>query len=499
MPRPIPPSLGLALTLLRAARGWTQGDLAAAAGTVAGVISGYEKGTRQGLDRERLEELAAAMSFDGAAIDLALAAIGGIQPAAGQASPEPEAQEAPAAGAAAEGRRVRELALRLGLLMAEHGEALLRKVARARRAEAVRREAARLWEELARATPGERRLRIERSPELQTAAICERLCVESEKAAPDDAARALELAGLARRVAELAPGERGEREALLGCAMAFVANARRVGADLEGAEAAFGEALKLWRGGSPADDSGFLAEWRMLDLEASLRRDQRRFDAAAELLDRARELAPEESVGHILLNRAFALEQAGEVEAAIATLREAATLLDGADDPRLSCVLSFNLVANFCHLGQFEEAEALLGEVGDTALELGNELDLLRVLWLSGRVAAGRGRTQEARVALGRARREFAARGDGYDAAFVSLELAIVELEQGRTGAVRALAEEMLPIFERLGFQREALAALRVFCAAARAGTATADLPRRLLSFLERARRDPQLRFEDPA
>jgi hypothetical protein len=61
---------------------------------------------------------------------------------------------------------------------------------------------------------------------------------------------------------------------------------------------------------------------------------------------------------------------------------------------------------------------------------------------------------------------------------------------------VRELALEMLPVFDSLGFSAEALAALRLFWQAAEQETATAELGRRLLNFLERACYDPEARFE---
>jgi hypothetical protein len=54
----------------------------------------------------------------------------------------------------------------------------------------------------------------------------------------------------------------------------------------------------------------------------------------------------------------------------------------------------------------------------------------------------------------------------------------------------------MLPIFRSQEVEREALAALRLFCEAARRKTATVELARRVVRFLHRAQHDPELRFE---
>jgi transcriptional regulator with XRE-family HTH domain len=323
-------------------------------------------------------------------------------------------------------------------------------------------------------------------------AAIQRLCEESERAAADEAAGALELAGLALQIAELTSGDTGWRSRAQGYAWGFVGNARRVNGDVAGADAAFAQAWRLWQAGADTNAARF-ARWRLLDLEASLRRDQRRFPDALRLLDEARAAAPQEAAGRIEVKRAVTLEHAGDNEAALATLYEAAPLVE--DDPRLAWGVRFNLATNLCHLGRFAEAEDLLPAVREGARALGNQLDLVRARWLGGRVAAGRGGGGEARAAFEEVRREFVRRGNGYDAALVSLELAASELERGHTREVRELAEEMLRIFTAKGVQREAVAALGVFCQAARTESATAELARRTLRYLERARHDPEVRF----
>jgi hypothetical protein len=182
----------------------------------------------------------------------------------------------------------------------------------------------------------------------------------------------------------------------------------------------------------------------------------------------------------VLLKRAATLEQAGEVESALTALREAAALAEAAGDPRLRWVLRFNLATNLCHLGRYREAENLLPEIRALAAALGHELDRLRVLWLSGRMPPGGAGRRRRRAALEEARRELAA----------------LELEAGRTGEVRALAEDMVWILRSHGLSREAMAALGLFCRAAAAERATPALAPQVLADLERAPHNPQARFE---
>jgi tetratricopeptide (TPR) repeat protein len=488
MPRPAPPPLSLVLATLRKSRGWTGHDLAAASGTSAKMISLYERGARK-LSRGRLETLVGAMGFDGAAIDLFLLSVNWNAEAT-EAAPRSPVDPTPD-----DLRWVRQLAARLGVTAMDATEEHMLGRLRAHRARRDRRKAAGLWERLATVTPAQRRLLVEGSQEFQLWSLAERLCHESMEAASDRADQALELARLAHRVAELEASSAAWRSRLEGYALGFLANARRVGGDLPEAEETFDHAWKLWKAGAGADPH-LLAEWRLFDLEGSLRRDQRRFREALNRLDCALADAPRQAAGRILMNKAFTLEQMGEAELAIEALREAAPLVDGHREPRLPCILRFNLIVNLCHLGRYAEAEALLPEVQELAVALRRGLDLVRFVWLKGKVAAGLGRSEEARAAFEQARRDFTAREMAYDCALVTLELAALLLEQGHARKVRALAEEMLWIFRAQKVHREALAALQVFCDAARREDASAELARRVVLFLHRAQHDPQLRFE---
>jgi transcriptional regulator with XRE-family HTH domain len=128
--------------------------------------------------------------------------------------------------------------------------------------------------------------------------LVERICDESEHAAARNARLALALARLALRVAQLVPGDAAARARAEAYARGFVANALRVADDLRAADAEVAQARRLWAAGGTAGD-GILGEWRLLDRETSLRRDQRRFGAALDCLDRA--LAPPAARGRLLV------------------------------------------------------------------------------------------------------------------------------------------------------------------------------------------------------
>lgn len=543
MPRPVPSPLAIALTWLRERSAWTQRDLALAVGGSSVSISKYENG-QQTLKRERLDQLAAALGYGLADVDLALLTVTALDPAAaatpqathpqltsrqhgvrvrltkyerGQrplkrerldqlaatlghdpadvdlalltiAALDPTAAAAPQAPLEHPGaippllaRLSRRAGVRFAIEAATLAQSCWQPQLAARRIAQDRAQAGDLWQQLARVTPAQRRLLIEHTLEFQGWALAERLAEESRRAAPKNAATALELAQLAVAAARRAGGSDAWLSRLEGYTRAFLANALRVQGSLSSAGAEWQTVWRLWHAGTAGDPAAVLPEWRLLDLEASLRRDARQFAAALDLLDRAAAAAPSSAAGRILVNRASTLEQAGDLRGAVATLRQAEPIVNETREPRLQWLLAFNFSVNLCHLGGFAEAALQLPKLRQLTLNLGNDLDLVRVVWLSGRVAAGMGSRQDACVAFEEVRDQLAARRDGFGTAMVSLELAVLYLEDGRLGEVRRLAMQMSWILAAEGLEREVLAGLQLFCEAARREAATIEQARTVL------------------
>lgn len=454
MPRSLPPSLSAALTSLRSAQGWTQKELARALGISTKTLSFHERG-RSELTRERLETMVALMGLDSADIDATLLALEQVR---GRAEPV----VSPVGPTREERRIIERTAAAMARSAARVTRSELTRSFQAPRIEQARREAGKLWAALKARPARERRALVESAREYQSWALCERLCAESERAAAADARRAVELAELAVRVAVRVPGEESWRSRLQGYAWAHLGNARRVASDLPGAEEAFGKARPLWEAGA-AGDPGLLSEGQVLDLEASLRRAQGGFDEALGLHDRALMVTQAEDQGYILVSKALTLEQMGQMERSIETLKLAALRVDAKHKPRLWFALQFNLAVNLSHLGLHSEAAALVPEMRRIAIQLSKKLDSVRILWLEARIAAGLGRPHEALGILSQVQEEFISCGIAYDAALASLELAVLHLEQGHVKEVKALARQMSPIFQSQGVCRQVLAAFLLF------------------------------------
>src|SRR5206468_7592838 len=104
-----------------------------------------------------------------------------------------------------ESRQIEAVAADSGRLMADVTRSLMKLWTSRGQALEARQQARSLWEGLKGRDPEQRRLLVEKVAKLRNWALSELLCEESIKAAGDSADRALDLADLALRVAELIP------------------------------------------------------------------------------------------------------------------------------------------------------------------------------------------------------------------------------------------------------------------------------------------------------
>jgi tetratricopeptide (TPR) repeat protein len=472
---------GLVLGLFRESLDLSQDEFAPALGTSQRQLSYYERG-EAAVPREILERGALRAGFPVFLLDALLRDVRLYQLLAGGRT---------RAGRLLEGGTGVEL-VALGASATDFLLDRTRAKAGTPPAAGDREAAAALWARLEGLSSAERRMLVEELEEFWSWALCERVAAESVARAPNHPGEAPELALL---VAERVSGERRWLWRLKGYALLYVANSRRVCQDLPGADEALARARPLFEAGASGDPGLLNAAW-LPWIESSLRRAQRRFSEALQLIEEALALDRGELKGQILLSKSLLHATLGDSDASMSALMQAEPLIDPVRQPRDAFGLQFNLLVDLCNLGEFEQAEARLPEVKALAEWLGEELDLTRALWLEAKVHAGRGRVEEARAAFEQVQEVAKRWGLAYSHALVSQELALLLLEQGETARVREMAETMLATFLALGVEREPLAALRLFWDAAKRETATVDLARRMVKFLHRAQHDPELRFE---
>ncbi len=364
-----------------------------------------------------------------------------------------------------------------------------------------RLESVSLWSELNDLDPAARRNRIWDDPAFQTWGFFELLVEKARLAVPDEPRRAEEMLRLALDVADhlspetYGPGAIGAARTR---AWAGLGNALRVLADFRQSEQAFRHAEAHYETSwlDPMDEA------QIREYKSSLRRAQRRFDEARELLDAAiaiyREVNEPHCQGRAMLAKALLLRYEGEkTDAAAALLRDSLFLIDGREEPRLLAVSQSNLIGCLIDTGRLREASGLLPEALKLVERVGVRADSLRLRWMQATIAATLGRPGEAEQIFLELIDAFTEERLAYDVALASLELSSLYSRQGRPADVKRLAAEMLPIFQSCEVPREALAALIVFQKAAEMEQASVGLVEEVASFLQRIQSNPGLRFRE--
>ncbi|MDP9119779.1 MAG: tetratricopeptide repeat protein [Acidobacteriota bacterium] len=401
-----------------------------------------------------------------------------------------------AANRTAAGNGLRSLVQRM---MGETRLDLERRISRMARERVDARE---LWRQLQDEGPEVRRERLWANPRCQSWGLYELLVEKAKEAVLEEPHKAEDLLRLALDVVDhLDPKVHGPGavESARTRVWAYLGNAHRVLSDFRRADQAFQTADK-YLSGSWFDP---LTEALLLELKASLRRAQRRFDEALEMLNEAialyREIHEPHLQGRTLMTKAMVLQYSGDAEAACSCFRDSLFLLDGNEEPRLVVCSQYNLISCLLDSGRTSEAAVLIPEARRLMEQSGKRLDLLRLRWLEGRIAAARWRPAEAEQAFLEVRDAFIADRLAYDTALVALDLAALYAREGRIGETKTLAREILPIFRSCEVHREALAALIVFQRAADMEQLTLGLVEEIAEFLESARTDPTLSFRNGA
>lgn len=338
--------------------------------------------------------------------------------------------------------------------------------ARDRQAAEARKERARaekLWQRLQ--SSGDRNAwkdLILGDPELQSWALCEKLCHESAELAEDDATGALELAELAL---ELAPKVCGSEKLLCGVLMSawkHLGNVYRVRGELRRAKEAF-EQAEEYLAGSTAGSLPSLVLWdRLAVLEAALHRDQGNLVEALRNVDRAAfsTLADPLCKPAYFLEKARLHRQLGQPEKALQAL-SAADQSAQRSGARLLVRIEIERGEALCDLGRHREVKKPRTRLRKVAESF--PLERARLLCLEGRVASGLGRCEEANAALQKARAVLHDRVAA-NLALLSLEVAALYVRQGRTAELKGLSEQTLRLVENPGLGREAAAALKLWC-----------------------------------
>lgn len=274
------------------------------------------------------------------------------------------------------------------------------------------------------------------------------------------------------------------------------ANALRVNELFEPAETALHEARTLLE--ERTGDPMLLAY--MNEIEAALRKDQRRFQEACALHDEAfrayLKLGNPHLAGRALVSKGIALGISGDPKSAAATLQHGIELLDEQRDPQLFVAAQHDLLTAFVDAGKLGEAGKLLWK-GDLRRALANDPHgKLRFRWVEGRIMAKRKRYADAEEIFKEVRAGFHEQKLEYSAAMAGVDQTTMLLRLGKKKEAYLLAYDLCVTFRRYETEPEANKALTLLETICRMKVGTAEMAERIRWFLEQRQHDRGLRFD---
>lgn len=353
-----------------------------------------------------------------------------------------------------------------------------------------------LFCDLTRADPSRRRLMVRNCHRYHRLAVCELLLEKSLHTVLEDPSHALDMAELAIEVADNLHQEThwgGLPADLQARGWAYLANACRAMGDHRRAEEAFAAAeARLADGtGDPLEAA------QLLQLRALLATDRGDFDGAERLLDQEMELYRQSDHAHLvgrgLVHKANVRARRGDLEGAVRLCRQGFDSIDPRRERHLALTARRNLIHYLDACGRHLEAQGILATTRHLDAGTSDGWSELEARWLEGKVAQRGGRLGDAEEAFEAARRGFLARGDVYEAARSTLELAAVYARQGRAVDLSRLAEDMAPLLRSPELRPQAHRALGELQRAAAAHAVTTELVERVASLLEQEQKGPEL------
>lgn len=344
--------------------------------------------------------------------------------------------------------------------------------------------------------PVQRQLWMVRNPPFTTWGFCEHLLRRSWDRRFDDPEKTKLLAHLGVAVVEaLDPILYGRRLVwdLTARAWAALGNACKLLDRYQDAERCFVQAEEALEHGT--DDALEIAN--VLFLKASLRSRQERCQEALELVDRSivlyREGGDRHQEGVLLAHRGMILGKVGHAHRALEAYRRALRLIDPEVDPRISLAVRHNLTWDLVAADRLDEARAQLETLRATYTELGDQLNLLRLRWLEGRMCLRMKAPAAAKYKFHLARQGFLKLGIGLDAMELSIELTDLYLKEGRSDRIQELATDLCAIAEAQDLSPCVSAAVVLFQQAVAKKRVTLELIDGFKSYLRKARHNPSL------
>lgn len=267
----------------------------------------------------------------------------------------------------------------------------------------------------------------------------------------------------------------------------WLANARRRAHDYPSAEDAIGRAEPAVKSVNDTD-----VRTAFLIVKSGLRMAQSRFDEAQKLADQAvmaLETTSDPKLGVMgLAHRANLFLTLEQPEDAVADFWHARKLADRVDDKYLRAIIYQGLTVCLAKLGRHQQVARFLPIARDLFQEIGFHKALYHLEWTEAFLAWDLGQLELAEKHFATARIGFTKEDEPFQSAMVTLDLALLLAEQGRSTEVLRLVSELIPVFEGLKAHREALLTLRLLEQAVAAREVSTKSLKKIRSFAAKAR-----------
>ncbi len=354
--------------------------------------------------------------------------------------------------------------------------------------------AQRLWEILREETPARQTQLLRQQILFNGPELFQLLSRLSRELGRRSRKRGVELAELALATVVGSKELLGESAGVLhAIALARLGNARRLLGDMAGANDAF-RSIQAISAGELAPG----VEVEVLDLEASLRLSERRFDEALRLLDRSLELS--RAIGDVPMQVNSLLQRSGlnryqnRPHDTLRDLAEVQELLEAEAQPDPLQLLGVHQerALAYLDLGNVACARQALLEAKARTEVLDHGPCRHQLQWIEGRLAAREGEDAAAERLLRLARVGFEEIGDHESAALAGLDLGILCHEQGRLGELtELLSSAVIPVLRESRLADQAPAALKLLQEAVAGEAVSLVVLRKARHMLDRAYRDP--------
>lgn len=346
-------------------------------------------------------------------------------------------------------------------------------------------QAADLWQRI-RALPGDEQRREMQGYLFRSTVFFDLLRTKSREAGRKDREHGIHLAELALASLEGHDEVFGERiHDLRALGWAWLANARRLALDFDGAEAGFISAEREWSVSRAEKDLTIHARIQLL--EGGLRMCQRRYPEALERLDESIRLAQLQGNAAVqaeaLIQRASVKGYMDKPQASIDDVQSALGL--DVKDPYLTFIGTLNLVNLLARVGRAHEAAKTVGSAKALSASFGR-LAEFQTHWVEAIVRHALGERKAAEALYSQVWSGFATIGDLPSFALVSLEMSLFCIEENRSVRAVAFARGAVPILQTLKLGREALAAIDLLARELEASRVTELLLRETLQFLSK-------------